>query len=99
MRKLLGNLAQETSRLVMTVCVSEYISNRALACVKNHQDNRVQRFPPSYKSSISGVSERLMSQSKISGVNESKPFGKPETTAIRRYAQLEYFGVGSMFDF
>ena len=45
-------------------------------------DNRVQRFPPSYKSLISGVSERLMSQSKFSGVNESKLFSKPETTVF-----------------
>ena len=40
-----------------------------------------------------------MSQSKFSGVNESKLFGKPETTAFRRYAQLKYFWVGIMFDF
>ena len=47
------------------------------------------------KSSISGFRAAHDSNQNFESGVDAKLFGKPETTAFRRYAQLGYFGVGN----
>ena len=75
--------------------VSEYNRNRRLDAQFFFEIIVSKDFRRHTKSSISGFrAAHDSNQNFESGVN-AKLFGKPETTAFRRYAQLGYFGVGN----